>query len=58
LAGSRHGPYPLGDARYQIDLDRQDFFTEVINLRTEVKADMTRAASDDERDNLDGLQLA
>ncbi len=48
----------FGDARYQIDLDRQDFFTEVINLRTEVKADMKRATSDDERDNLDGLQLA
>lgn len=48
----------FGDARYQIDLDQQDFFTEVINLRTEVKADMKRATSNDEHDNLDGLQLA
>jgi len=46
-------PWALfGDARYTIDLDRQDFFTEVINLRTDVKGDMTRAASEGERANL------
>jgi hypothetical protein len=51
----------FGDERYTIDLARQDFFTEVINLRTEVKAEMRRAMAvgrQEEAGYVDGLQLA
>jgi hypothetical protein len=40
-------PWKLfGDDRYTIDLARQDFFVEVINLRTEVKAELARAQAE------------
>jgi DNA polymerase elongation subunit (family B) len=51
----------FGDERYAIDLTRQDFFTEVINLRGAVKADLDlarRESRDDDAAYLDGLQLA
>jgi hypothetical protein len=51
----------FGEERYTIDLAYQDFFTEVINLRDEVKAAMQRAHQEgrtEEAAYLDGLQLA
>jgi hypothetical protein len=51
----------FGDDRYTIDLSRQDFFTEVINLRTEIKAQMKQARRDGRAADeayYDGLQLA
>jgi len=51
----------FGDEKYSIDLSQQDFFTEVINLRTSVKADLdvAKAAGDvDQATYLDSLQLA
>jgi len=55
-------PWQLfGEERYTIDLTRQDFFTEVINLRTVVKEEMKCAKGEgreQEAAYLDGLQLA
>jgi hypothetical protein len=55
-------PWSLfGDERYAIDLTQQDFFTEVINLRSAVKADLELARREGREDDaayLDGLQLA
>jgi len=49
----------FGDERYAVDLDKQDFFTEVINLRTRVQADMSDLTEgSDEWEHLDGLQRA
>jgi hypothetical protein len=48
------------DERYVIDLSKQDFFIEVINLRSAVKADLEQARNEgreDEAAYLDGLQL-
>ncbi|MGO8948000.1 MAG: hypothetical protein ACLQUY_10125, partial [Ktedonobacterales bacterium] len=55
-------PWKLfGDERYTIDLTHQDFFTEVINLRTDIKAEQQRAKQEsraEEAAYLDGLQQA
>jgi hypothetical protein len=51
----------FGDERYTIDLTTTDFFTAVIDLRTEVKAQMKQAAREGnevERAHLDGIQTA
>ena len=51
----------FGDATYSIDLTKQDFFTEVINLRTSVKRDMKVADTTNDVDQvhyLNSLQLA
>jgi hypothetical protein len=51
----------FGDPRYTIDLSCQDFFTEVINLRDEVKTDRRRAQQEGRTEDaayLDGLQIA
>ncbi len=51
----------FGDERYTIDLSKQDFFTEVINLRTRVKAELKtakKAGDSDQAGYLDSLQLA
>jgi hypothetical protein len=51
----------FGDERYTIDLTKQDFFTEVINLRSAVKADLEQArheGRDQDANHLDGVQLA
>jgi hypothetical protein len=50
----------FGDERYTIDLSTHDFFTQVINLRTEITTRMGRAkiaGRSDEEAYLDGLQL-
>jgi hypothetical protein len=55
-------PWKLfGDERYAIDLTTQDFFTEVINLRSEIKAQLKQALAEgdtEESTYLDALQLA
>jgi hypothetical protein len=55
-------PWTLfGDERYTIDLTKQDFFTEVINLRSAVKADLEQArheGREQDAEHLDGVQLA
>jgi DNA-binding XRE family transcriptional regulator len=48
----------FGDDRYTVDLDRDDFFTRVIDLRSEIKAEARRAESAAEREHLDGLEQA
>ncbi len=51
----------FGDERYSVDLASQDFFTEVINLRTRVKHDLKAASKAGDKDQvtyLDSLQLA
>ena len=55
-------PWKLfGDERYQLDLAHQDFFTEVINLRSDIKAERDRAKQEgraEETAYLGGLQQA
>jgi hypothetical protein len=51
----------FGDERYAIDLTQQDFFTEVINLRTAVKADWEQARCEGRSQDVEylgSLQLA
>lgn len=53
-------PYALfGDDNYKIDLNTDDLFTSVINLRSKVRNDAKKAIPDsDEYSFLDGLQMA
>lgn len=46
----------FGDARYMLDLDRDDLFTRMIDLRTEIKGEMRGAVDEDQR-YLDSLQV-
>jgi hypothetical protein len=51
----------FGDERYAINLSKQDFFTEVVNLRAAVESDLEQAREEDRDDAatyLDGLQLS
>jgi len=48
----------FGDDRYTIDLDRDDLFTRVIDLRSEVRVEIDRAESKEEKEYLEGLQQA
>lgn len=48
----------FGDDRYTIDLARDDLFARVIDLRSEIKAEMKNAGTKEDREYLDGLQQA
>lgn len=48
----------FGDKRYRLDLQRDDFFTKVIDLRSEIKQQMKAAGNQEEAAHFNSLQLA
>jgi len=48
----------FNDERYRIDLNKQDFFTRVIDLRTQVKIEGEKYKGKDDYDYYESLQLA